>query len=152
VNPVKVILQQDDKKLGKRGDVVNVSEGYARNFLLPQKLAIVATEANVNQAERQKSSARFHAQARADQARVLASQLSKVQITIAVKAGENGRLFGSVTAKDVADALIQATGLDIDRRKIELKEPVKTTGEYKATAKLHPEIATEFTVYVREEE
>jgi large subunit ribosomal protein L9 len=152
VKPVKVILRQDDKKLGKRGDIVNVSEGYARNFLLPKNLAIVATEANLNQANQQKSTAQFRAQAREDQARVLASQLNKVQVTVTVKSGDNGKLFGSVTAKDVADALLRETGLEIDRRKIELKEPIKQTGEYKATAKLHPEIAAEFTVNVREEE
>jgi large subunit ribosomal protein L9 len=102
-----VILRQDDKKLGKRGDVVEVSEGYARNFLLPKNLAAAATEANLKQAKQQ---------------------------------------------KDAANALVKETGLDIGRRKIELKAPSKKTGGYKAAAKLHPEIAAEFAVCVREEE
>jgi large subunit ribosomal protein L9 len=152
VKPVKVILRQDDKKLGKRGDIVEVSEGYARNFLLPKNLALPATEANLNQAKQQKAVAEFRAKAREDEARMLANQLSKLQVTVRVKVGENGKLFGSVTAKDVTDALVKETGLDIDRRKIELKEPIKKTGEYKALAKLHPEITSEFAVFVREEE
>jgi large subunit ribosomal protein L9 len=149
---VKVILRQDDKKLGKRGDVVDVSEGYARNFLLPKNLAMAATEANLNQAKQQRDAAAFRAKTQEDQALMLCSQLGKVQITVKVKVGENGKLFGSVTAKDVAEALVKETGLDIDRRKIELKEPIKKTGEYKAVAKLHPNIAAEFAVRVQEEE
>lgn len=149
---MKVILQQDDKKLGKRGDIVNVSEGYARNFLLPKKLAIPATEANLNQAKQQKAASEFRSRAREDEARVLANQLSKIELPIKAKVGESGKLFGSVTAKDVADALLKETGLDIDRRKIELPEQVKKTGEYKAVAKLHAGIAAEFTVRVLEEE
>lgn len=149
---MKVILQQDDKKLGKRGDIVTVAEGYARNFLLPKNLAIPATEANLNQATRQKATSEFRARAREDEARILSNQLSKIELSIKVKVGENGKLFGSVTAKDVADALIKETGLDIDRRKIQLQEPVKKAGEYKAVAKLHPEIAAEFIVRVLEEE
>ncbi|MDR3349638.1 MAG: 50S ribosomal protein L9 [Acidaminococcales bacterium] len=149
---MKVILRQDDKKLGKRGDVVDVSEGYARNFLLPKNLAMAATEANLNQAKQQRDAAAFRAKTQEDQALMLCSQLGKVQITVKVKVGENGKLFGSVTAKDVAEALVKETGLDIDRRKIELKEPIKKTGEYKAVAKLHPNIAAEFAVRVQEEE
>lgn len=148
---MKVILQQDDKKLGKKGDIVEVSEGYARNFLLPKNLAVAATEANINKAKEQKSTQKFHAQVREDEARVLANQISKVELTMPVKVGENGKLFGSITSKDVAEALLKETKIDIDRRKVELKETVKALGTYKAVAKIHPEITAEFTVHVREE-
>lgn len=147
---MKVILLKDDKKLGKKGAVVDVAEGYARNFLLPQKVAVIADDRNIQQAKQQQSTEKFHAQVREDQAKILASQISKVEITIPVKVGENGKLFGSVTSKDVADALINETKLDLDRRKIELKEPIKAVGDYKAVAKLHPAITAEFVVHVKE--
>ncbi len=147
---MKVILLKDDKKLGKKGEIAEVSEGYARNFLLPKQLAMVADERNINQAKQQKETEKFHNKVREDQAKVLASQISKLSITMPVKVGEHGKLFGSITSKDVADAVIKETNMDIDRRKIELKEAVKTTGTYKAVAKLHPEISAEFTVHVVE--
>ncbi len=145
---MKVILQQDDKKLGKKGDIIDVAEGYARNFLLPKKLATIANESNINKAQQQQQTQQFHAKVRQDQAIVLANQISKVELVMQVKVGENGKLFGSITSKDVADALIEQTKLDIDRRKIELKEPAKALGTYKAYAKLYPEITAEFTVKV----
>ncbi len=148
---MKVILLKDDKNLGKKGDIAEVSEGYARNFLLPKQLAVVADERNTNQAKQQKDTEKFHAKVKEDQAKVLASQIAKLEITMPVKVGENGKLFGSITSKDVADALLKATNMDIDRRKIELKEAVKSVGTYKAVARLHPEISAEFTVYVKEE-
>lgn len=147
---MKVILLKDDKKLGKKGEVVDVAEGYARNFLLPKKVAMIADDKNLQQAKQQQSTEKFHAQVREDQSKILANQISKVEVTIFVKVGENGKLFGSVHSKDVADALINETKLDIDRRKIELKEPVKAVGTYKAIAKLHPEITAEFIVHVKE--
>ena len=147
---MKIILQQDDKKLGKKGDIVDVSEGYARNFLLPKKLAVAATDANINTAKQQKSTEQFHAQVKKDEARILAKQISKVELEMLVKVGENGKLFGSIASKDVAEALLRETKIDLDRRKIELKEAVKAVGKYKAVAKLHPEITAEFTVNVRE--
>lgn len=147
---MKVILLKDDKKLGKKGSIVEVAEGYARNFLLPKQVAVIADEKNMQQAKQQQSTEKFHAQVREDQAKILASQISKVELTILVKVGENGKLFGSVNSKDVADALINETKLDIDRRKVELKEPIKATGDYKAVAKLHPSITAEFIVHVKE--
>ena len=148
---MKVILQQDDKKLGKKGEVIDVSEGYARNFLLPKKIAVEATERNLNLAKQQKSTEKFHAKVKEDEAKLLAGQINKIELTLYVKVGENGKLFGSVSSKDVADTLIKETKIDIDRRKIELKDTVKSLGTYKAAAKLHPEITAEFTVHVKEE-
>lgn len=145
---MKVILQQDVKGLGKKGDIVEASEGYARNFLFSKKLAIEASAANMNQAKQQKSTQEHKAKQAKDEAIVLSSQIGKVELTMSVRIGENGKLFGSIASKDVAEELIKQTGIQIDRKKIELKEQVKGTGIYKAVAKLHPEIAAEFTVNV----
>ncbi len=145
---MKVILQQEVKKLGKKGDIIEVSEGYARNFLLPQKLAIEATATNVNTAKQQKA-AQAHKEQRAnDEARVLASQLSKVTVTIPVKTGETGKVFGSVTVKDISDAIQSQYNLEIDKRKIELKEAIKTLGSYSVTVRVHPEITGKIEVQV----
>ncbi len=146
---MKVLLLEDVKSLGKKGDVVEAAEGYARNFLIAKKLATPATAANVNQAAQQKSTQIHRAKQQKDEAVVLASQISKVELNMSVRIGENGKLFGAIVSKDVAEALLSQTGMDIDRRKIELKEPVKGLGIYKAVAKLHPEISAEFTVIVK---
>ena len=145
---MKVILQQEVKKLGKKGDILEVSEGYARNFLLPQKLAIEATAGNVNVVKQQKA-AQVHKEQRAnDEAKVLASQLTKVSVTIPVKTGEGGKVFGSVTAKDIADALQNQYKIEIDKRKIELKDAIKSLGSYSVTVRVHPEITGKIEVNV----
>ena len=145
---MKVILQQVVKKLGKKGDILEVSEGYARNFLLPQKLAIEATAGNVNAVKQQKA-AQVHKEQRAnDEAKVLASQLTKVSVTIPVKTGEGGKVFGSVTAKDIADALQNQYKIEIDKRKIELKDAIKSLGSYSVTVRVHPEITGKIEVNV----
>ena len=143
---MKVILQQEVKNLGKKGDIVEVSEGYARNFLFNKKLAISATDATMNLAKQQKSTQEHRAKQQKDEAIVLANQ---VEITLFVRLGENGKLFGSIASKDVAEELLKQTKIDLDRRKIELKESVKGVGTYKAVAKIHPEIAAEFTVHIK---
>jgi large subunit ribosomal protein L9 len=145
---MKLILQQDVKGLGKKDDIVEVSEGYARNFLLPKKLAAPATESTIKQVKDQKAAQARREQRAADEARVLASQLSKVSVTVSVKTGEGGKLFGSVTGKDVADALERQHGLAIDKRKVELKETVKSVGTYTATVRVHPDISAQVSVNV----
>lgn len=145
---MKVILQQDVKKVGSKGDIVEVSEGYGRNFLLPKKLAVEATAANLETAKQKANSAARKKQQATDEARLLAAQLEKVSVKVAVRIGEGGKLFGSVTGKDVADALAKEHGIDVDRRKISLKSEVTGAGEYEAVIKVHPEIQSTIRVLI----
>lgn len=149
---MKVILLEDVKALGKKNDIVEVAEGYGRNFLLPRKLAKEASAANLNQAKANAATVAHHAAVRKDEAVVLASQMQKLVVEIKVKVGANKKIFGTVTPKDVADAIKKQTDLDIDRRKIEFKIPVKGLGMHTAIAKLHPDVTTEFQVNVTEEQ
>ncbi|EJU28996.1 ribosomal protein L9 [Selenomonas sp. CM52] len=141
-------MQQDVKKVGSKGDIVEVSEGYGRNFLLPKKLAVEATAANLETAKQKANSAARKKQQATDEARLLAAQLEKVSVKVAVRIGEGGKLFGSVTGKDVADALAKEHGIDVDRRKISLKSEVTGAGEYEAVIKVHPEIQSTIRVLV----
>lgn len=145
---MKVILLQDVKSVGKANEIVEVAEGYGRNFLLPRKLAKEATAANINQAKADVATAAHHAAVRKDEAVVLAAQIKKITVTVPVKIGTNDKMYGNVTSKDIAEQLKQQTGLDIDKRKIELKTPVKGLGLHTAIAKLHPDVAAEFQVNV----
>jgi large subunit ribosomal protein L9 len=145
---MKVILQQEVKKLGKKGDIIEVSEGYARNYLLAQKLAIPATASNINNASQQKASGERKQQRALDEANLLAAQMSKVEVTIGVKMGEGGKLFGSVASKDIADALLAQHKIEMDKRKIELKDTIKALGTYPVSIKLHPEISAKIQVHI----
>ena len=144
---MKVILQQDVKKLGQKGDIVEVSEGYGRNFLLPRKAAVLATAQNLNVANAQAGSkARKEAMA-ADEAKLMAKQLEKVEVKIPVRIGDGGKLFGSVTGKDVSDAL-KKQHIDIDKRKITIQGEVTGTGVYEAVIKVHPSVTSKIKVSV----
>ena len=142
-----VILREDIDKLGARGQVVNVTPGYARNFLLPRRLAVAATESNKKIVEQERQS-HLRKEAKLEtEASDLGKMLTGVSITIAQKAGENDQLFGSVTSKDVAEAL-EKKNYTIDRRKIQLDEPIKQLGEHKISVRLHRDVTAEITVNV----
>ena len=138
---MKVILTADVKKVGKAGEIVEVADGYGRNYLLARKLAKPATTENINQAKTNAATtARRKAQA-SDEARLLASQIEKLNLIIPVNVGKDGKLFGSVTAADIAAALKDINGLEVDKRKINLEQDVTGPGDYVANVKLEPGIA-----------
>jgi large subunit ribosomal protein L9 len=146
-----VILREDIEKLGTRGQLVKVAPGYARNFLLPNKMAVAATEANKKIVEQERQS-HLRREAKVEsEAKDLGKMLGSVSITISQKAGENDQLFGSVTSKDIAEALEQQ-GYTIERRKIALDDPIKSLGEFKVPVRLHREVTAEITVHVVKEE
>jgi large subunit ribosomal protein L9 len=148
---MEVILREDLEKLGARGQVVKVASGYARNFLLPRRLAVAATEANKKIVEQERQ-AHLRREAKVlGEAQDLAKIMSAVEVTISQKAGENDQLFGSVTAPDIAAAL-EKQGYHIDRRKIQIDDPIKTLGDFKAGARLHRDVSVEITVHVVKEE
>jgi large subunit ribosomal protein L9 len=148
---MEVILREDVEKLGTRGQLVKVASGYARNFLLPKRLAVAATESNKKIVEQERQ-AHLRREAKVvGEAGDLAKLMAAVVVTISQKAGENGQLFGSVTTKDIADAL-EAQGYTIERRKIVLEEPIKSLGEFKVPLRLHPEVTVEIAVNVTKEE
>ncbi len=148
---MEVILREDIEKLGSRGSVVKVASGYARNFLLPKRLAVAATEANKKIVEQERQSHLKREAKEAADAADLAKLMAAVEVTIAHKAGENDQLFGSVTAGDIATAL-EKQGYTIDRRKVQLDEPIKKLGDYKAQVRLHREVSVEIPVHVVKED
>ena len=146
-----VILREDIDNLGSRGEVVKVAPGYARNFLLPKRLAVEATDSNRKIVEQERQ-AHLRKEAKLQgEAKDLGKLMEGISVTIKQKAGENDQLFGSVTSKDVADALA-AKNFTIDRRKVQLDEPIKQLGEFKVPVRLHKEVTTEITVNVVREE
>ncbi|MDY3973741.1 MAG: 50S ribosomal protein L9 [Veillonella caviae] len=147
---MKVILLEDVKKVGKRGEIIEVSEGYGRNVLIKKGQALEGTPANLNNAKQKQASVAHKKQVDNDEAKILASQLAKVQVRISVKMGEGGRVFGSVTGKDVSDALAKQFDVDVDKKKIELKDPIKTLGVHDVLIRVHPEITTTIKVEVVE--
>jgi large subunit ribosomal protein L9 len=148
---MEVILREDIDRLGNRGQVVKVADGYARNFLLPKRLAVAATDANRKIVEQERQAHLRREAKQKSEAEDLSKLLAGVTLTIAQKAGENDQLFGSVTSKDIADALAQKN-YTIDRRKVELDEPIKQLGEFKVPVKLHKDVTAEVTVQVVKEE
>ena len=137
---MKVILLEDVKSLGKKGDVVNVNDGYARNFLLKTKKGIEANGKNMNDLKLQKANADKVAQENLEAAKELGEQIAKGKIEVSIKTGEGGKVFGSVSSKEIAQAAEEQLGLKIDKKKIQLKEQIKSLGVHNVPIKLHPKV------------
>ena len=148
---MEVILREEIDNLGRRGDVVKVAPGYARNYLLPKRLAVAANESNKKIVEQEKQAYLRRESKEIGDANDLAKMMATVEVTIAQKAGENDQLFGSVTSQDISAALERA-GYTIDRRKVSLADPIKALGDYKVSVKLHREVTVELPVHVIKEE
>ena len=144
---MKVVLIEDVKKVGKKGEIVELSEAYARNVIIKKGLGLEGTPTNINNAK-QKQESNAHKKAVAnDEAKILAAQLTKVE-AVKVKMGDGGRVFGSVTAKDIADAVEEQYKVELDKKKIEIKDPLKTLGVHDVLVRVHPEITTTIKVNV----
>ncbi len=147
---MKVILLQDVKKVGSKGDILEVAEGYARNYLFPRKLAVEATQGHLRDLEQKKASEMRKKAQYLEQARGVAAKLETITVKIPAKAGESGKLFGSITSKDIADAIKNQYSIEIDKKKIALDNPIKSLGVYPVTAKLHQEVQARFQVQIIE--
>ena len=148
---MKVILLEDVKSLGKKGEIVNVSDGYARNMIFPKKLGVEATPKNLNDLKLQNQHADKVAQENYEAAVAFAEELKDKKVTVKMKAGEGGRTFGSVCTKEIAAAAKTQLGLELDKKKMQLPEPIKTFGMTEVSIKLHPKVTGKFTVHVVEE-
>lgn len=147
---MKLILLEDVKSVGKKGELINASEGYAKNFLLPKKLAVEATKSNLNDYELKQKADEKRRQEELEKAQETAAALKDKVVTIKVKTGGNGKLFGSVTNKEVADAIVEQTKLEIDKKKVSIGDPIKMVGERTAVVKLHPKVSAEVTIKIEE--
>ncbi len=145
---MKVILNQDVKGQGKKGQLVEVSDGYARNFLLPRNLAKEATRENINVMQGQKDSLEFHQKQELEAAQELAKKIGGLTVTLKAKAGENGKLFGSVTSKDIAEALTMQHHIKLDKKKFSLPEGIKSMGVTTVEIRLHPGVSAKLKVSV----
>lgn len=148
---MKVILLQDVRSLGKKGDIVEVNDGYARNFLLKTKKGVEANNKNMNDLKLHKANQDKIAQEQLEAARELGKKLEESKVTVSIKTGEGGRAFGSVSSKEIAAAAQEQLGLDIDKKKVQLKEQLKSLGTFHVPVKLHPKVIAELTVNVTEE-
>ena len=148
---MKVILLEDVKSLGKKGEIVNVSDGYARNMILPKKLGVEATPKNLNDLKLQKANAEKVAQENLEAARAFAKELKNRQVTLTLKVGENGKTFGSVSAKEISDAVKTQLGMDIDKKKLVIPSPIRDLGTVDVAVKLHPQVTGSLKVLVKEE-
>jgi len=147
---MEVVLLEDVKSLGKKGQIVKVTEGYARNFILPKKLGVEATSKNLNDLKLKKANEEKIAAQQLAEAKELGEKLGKASITLTIKAGENGKAFGSVSNKEIAKAIEEQLGLTIDKKKLVLPEPLKTFGTHEVPVKLHKDVTAKLAVTVKE--
>ena len=147
---MKVILLEDVKSLGKKGQIVNVSDGYARNMILPKKLGVEATSKNLNDLKLRKANEEKVAQEHLEAAQELAKKLEAAKVELKIKTGEGGRTFGSVSSKEIAIAVKEQLGYDLDKKKIQIKEAIRTPGVHLVPVKLHQKVTAELKVHVGE--
>ena len=147
---MKIILLEDVKSLGKKGEIVNVSDGYARNMILPKKLGLEATSKNLNDLKLQNQHAEKVAQENLEAAKNFAEELKDKKVEVKMKAGEGGRTFGSISTKEIAEAAKKQLGLELDKKKMILKDPIKSLGTYEIQIKFHPQVTGTFSVHVSE--
>ena len=147
---MKVILIEDVKSLGKKGEIVEVNDGYARNFILAKKLGLEATPKNLNDLKLKKANEEKVAQEQHAEAVAFAEQLSKMQVVLQIKAGEGGRTFGSVSTKEIAQAAQEQLGVELDKKKMQLPNPIKSVGTHMVPIRLHPKVTAELKVIVKE--
>ena len=147
---MKIILLQDDKNLGKKGDIIEANDGYARNYILPKKIGVEANNKNLNDLKLQKANDAKIAKEQLEKAQELAALLGTKEVLVKMKAGEGGRTFGSVSSKEIASELKEQTGILIDKKKIQLPEAIKSFGVYNVSVKLHPKVTGTLKVKVQE--
>ena len=148
---MQVILLEYVKSLGKKGEIVKVSDGYAKNFVIPKKLGVEATQKNLNELKNQQKRDSILAQQRLDEAKAYGEKISKETVQLTMKAGEGGRVFGSVSTKEIVTAAKAQFGFDIDKKKLQMPEPIKSFGTYEIPVKLHPQVTTVLKVSVKEQ-
>ncbi len=147
---MKIILLQDVKSLGKKGDIVNASDGYARNYILPKKLGVEANPKTMNELKQQQAHDQKVKQQILEEAQALAARIEAGEIVLAVKTGEGGKVFGSVSSKEIAGAVATQMGIEIDKKKLQISEPIKTVGVHIVQIKVHPKVTAKLTVKVEE--
>ena len=147
---MKVILLEDVKSLGKKGQMVDVSDGYARNFIISKKKGIEATAKNMNDLKLQKAHEDKMAAQRLEEAKLFAAEIAKAEVVLELKVGEGGKLFGAVSSKDIAQAAKEQLNMDLDKKKLVLPNPIKTVGTTSVAVKLHPQVTAELKVIVKE--
>ena len=147
---MKVILLEDVKSLGKKGDVVNINDGYARNFVLPKKLGVEANNKNLNDLKLQKAKEEKIARQQLEAAQAFAKEMEEDAVVLSIKAGEGGRTFGSVSTKEIAEAVKKQLNLELDKKKMQLTDPIKALGFYDVPVKLHPQVTATLRVHVVE--
>lgn len=145
---MKIILLEDVKSVGKKGDLVEIKEGYARNFIIPRKLGVEATDANKNTLKLQKQNEEKIAKEQLEAAEALAADIGQMTVRMEIKGGEGGKTFGSVSSKEIAKAVADQYGKEIDKKKIQIDETIKAAGMYEVTVKLHPKVTAKLKVHV----
>ena len=147
---MKIILLQDEKKLGKKGDIINASDGYARNYILPKGIGVEATAANINDLKLQKANEAKIAEEKLEDAKAMAEKLSSITVNTTIKTGAGGRAFGSISSKEIAEECKAQHGIEIDKKKIVLDDAIKAPGTYTVQIKLHPQVTGSLSVKVTE--